>query len=69
MLSAIKILPHYTYEEYCQWEGRWELIAGIPYAMCPATAPRHQCVSSNIKGEIRNALKKQVAKIVKCTIL
>ena len=26
MLSAIKILPHYTYEEYWQWEGRWELI-------------------------------------------
>lgn len=58
MLSAIKILPHYTYEEYCQCEGRWELIEGIPYAMCPASAPRHQWVSSNIKGEIRNALKK-----------
>jgi len=55
MLSAIKILPHYTYEEYCQCEGRRELIEGIPYAMCPATAPRHQWVSSNIKGEIRNA--------------
>jgi Uma2 family endonuclease len=57
MSSAIKILPHYTYEEYCQWEGRWELIEGIPYAMSPAPAPRHQWVSSNIKAELRNALK------------
>lgn len=58
MLSAIKILPHYTYEEYCQWEGRWELIEGIPYAMCPAPAPRHQWVSSNIKYELKDAIKK-----------
>ncbi len=31
MNPAIKILPHYTYEDYCHWEGRWELIDGIPY--------------------------------------
>jgi hypothetical protein len=36
MSSATKILPHYTYEEYWLWEGRWELIVGIPYAMIPA---------------------------------
>lgn len=62
MSSAIKILPHYTYEDYCQWEGRWEIIEGIPFAMSPAPAPRHQWVSSNIKGEIRNALKKSGCK-------
>ncbi|TCK06622.1 hypothetical protein [Phorcysia thermohydrogeniphila] len=28
-------LPHYTYEDYKHWEGKWELIEGIPYAMCP----------------------------------
>ena len=62
MSSAIKILPHYTYEEYCLWEGRWELIEGIPYAMSPAPAPRHQWVSANIKSELRNALKKSGCK-------
>jgi Uma2 family endonuclease len=62
MSSAIKILPHYTYEEYCRWEGRWELIEGIPYAMSPAPVPRHQWISSNIKGEIRNAIKKSGCK-------
>lgn len=58
MSSAIKILPHYTYEDYCQWEGRWELIEGIPYAMSPAPAPRHQWISSNVKYELKDAIKK-----------
>ncbi|MEO5893860.1 MAG: Uma2 family endonuclease [Ferruginibacter sp.] len=62
MHSAIKILPHYTYEDYCQWEGRWELIEGIPYAMSPAPAPRHQWISSNTKAEIRGAIKKSRCK-------
>lgn len=58
MSSAIKILPHYTYEDYCAWEGRWELIDGIPFAMSPAPSPNHQWVSSNIKGELRTSIKK-----------
>jgi hypothetical protein len=36
MSSSVKILPHYTYEDYCKWEGRWELINGIPHTMSPA---------------------------------
>lgn len=35
-MSAVRILPHYTYSDYCNWEGRWELIEWIPYAMSPA---------------------------------
>ncbi len=41
-MSAVKLLPYYTYEDYCRWEGRWELIDGIPFAMSPAPTPRHQ---------------------------
>jgi len=41
-LSMRRNLPHYTYEDYCQWEGRWELIDGIPYAMSPLPLPAHQ---------------------------
>ena len=65
MSSAVKILPHYTYEEYRLWEGRWELIEGIPYAMSPAPAPRHQWVSSNIKYELKDAIKKGGCKMCK----
>ncbi len=56
MHSAVKILPNYSYEDYILWEGRWELIDGIPYAMSPSPTPKHQWVSSNIMGECRTAL-------------
>ena len=58
MASAVKILPHYTYEDYRQWEGRWELMEGIPYAMSPAPSPRHQWICANIKYELIDAIKK-----------
>ena len=58
MSSAYKILPHYTYEDYCRWEGQWELIDGIPYAMSPAPRPEHQSIATNLAAELRLALKK-----------
>lgn len=58
MSSAIKILPHYTYEDYCRWEGRWELIDGIPYAMSPAPVPLHQKVGAKLKYLLIDALLK-----------
>jgi hypothetical protein len=58
MSSAYKILPHYTYEDYYRWEGQWELIDGIPYAMSPAPRPEHQNIAGNLHAEIRSALKK-----------
>ena len=48
MSNAIKILPHYTYEDYVQWEGKWELIDGIPYAMSPAPTPEHQLIANTL---------------------
>ncbi len=58
MSSAVKILPHYTYGDYCNWEGRWELIEGIPYAMSPLPMPRHQIIASNLLYEFMQQLKK-----------
>ncbi len=66
MNSTIKILPHYTYEDYCQWEGRWELIDGIPSAMSPASSPMHQWLVMNIGFEFKNALRK--AKYRRCKL-
>jgi Uma2 family endonuclease len=56
MPALVNILPHYTYEDYRLWEGRWEIIDGIPYAMSPAPSMRHQWITGNIIGELRNAL-------------
>lgn len=58
MSSANKVLPHYTYQDYCRWEGQWELIEGIPFAMSPSPRPEHQAVAGNLHGEIRAALKR-----------
>lgn len=41
-------LPHYIYDDYVLWEGRWELIDGIPFAMTPSPSYRHQRVSQKI---------------------
>jgi len=49
-------LPHYTYADYISWEGRWELIEGIPYAMTPSPNIRHQRISQAIARLLDEAL-------------
>jgi Uma2 family endonuclease len=58
MASAVKILPHYTYDDWVNWEGQWELIDGIPHAMSPMPVPKHQIVASNLNTEFGIELKK-----------
>jgi Uma2 family endonuclease len=53
---ANKIIPHYTYNDWINWEGKWELIEGFPIAMSPAPIPRHQKVSAKIISQFDNAL-------------
>lgn len=57
MGNPVRILPHYTYDDYVKWEGNWEVIDGIPYAMSPMPAPKHQIVSGNLHAEFRLQLK------------
>lgn len=57
MPGAIKILPHYTYSDYEQWEGQWELIEGIPYAMSPLPVPKHQKIAMALGTEFTMMLK------------
>ena len=51
-------IPRYTYEDYVQWEGKWELINGIPYAMTPSPILNHQLISGNIYDQLLDVLKK-----------
>ena len=57
MIFAYKYLPHYTYEDYKCWEGDWELIEGIPYAMAPSPMKKHQIVAGRIFSQIQEQLK------------
>ncbi len=40
MGSFRQILPNYSYLEYEQWEGRWEIIRGIAISMSPMPSPK-----------------------------
>jgi len=59
-MGALRLedLPHYTYDEYKLWKGKWELIDGIAYAMSPSPIFAHQNISGYIHIELNNALKK-----------
>ncbi|MDP2875843.1 MAG: Uma2 family endonuclease, partial [Holophaga sp.] len=49
--------PGYTIEDWKTWEGRWELINGVPYDMTPAPSVEHQRVSVRLSAAIFNALE------------
>ena len=53
----LKYLPHYTYGDYVNWQGSWELIYGIVYNMSPAPVKKHQRVSQKISWTLEVALK------------
>ena len=59
MALAQKIIPHYTYEDYLHWEGRWELIEGHPIAMSPSSIPQHQRVFVELTTLFNNTVKKK----------
>ena len=58
MAHLQKIIPHYTYEDYLHWEGRWELIDGHPIAMSPSPMPRHQKLVISFAAELLRIIKK-----------
>lgn len=53
---TIEDYPRYTYKDYEKWEGDWELIRGIPYAMSPALTWQHQEFGSRFITAFSNAL-------------
>ncbi len=55
-MLTIDELPHYRYEDYRRWEGDWEMIEGVPYAMTPSPTLKHQRVSQKIARYLDEAL-------------
>ncbi len=53
-MGALDYLPYYTYEDYVNWKGEWELIYGIAYAMSPAPMLKHQSISSKIARNLED---------------
>jgi Uma2 family endonuclease len=55
-MGALK-LKKYTYSDYVTWDGEWELIDGVPYAMAPAPIPKHQIVAFRVANELEKNLE------------
>ncbi len=54
---AEKYLPKYRVEDYFSWEGDWELIEGIVYALAPSPSARHQSISLFLASQIASQLE------------
>ena len=62
-MAAKSLMEYFTYDDYKNWEGRWELIEGVPYLMTPAPHPNHQKIVFKIAKEISDNLKFNFANI------
>ena len=49
----------YTADDYSLWEGEWELIGGMPYAMSPSPSVTHQSLCTNLATSLKNSLDTQ----------
>ncbi|MEA1953345.1 MAG: Uma2 family endonuclease [Campylobacterota bacterium] len=54
---SAQAIEYYTYDEYKEWEGEWELIDGIPLAMSPAPLRRDQSIATEIMYNLREQLE------------
>ena len=58
-------IEYYTYDDYKNWKGDWEIIDGIAYAMAPSPLRKHQALAAAVIAELYN----QLDDCPKCEIL
>lgn len=61
----MRAIEYYTYDDYTKWEGKWELIRGIPLAMSPSPMISHQVIAGLIITQISN----QIEECERCMVL
>ncbi len=52
---AERFLPHYTVQDYESWQGDWELIEGVPFALA-SPSYEHQLIAGKVFRHISEAL-------------
>ena len=57
MPTLVRAIEYYTYDDYKEWEGDWELIEGVPLAMSPAPMRIHQSLATEIIYNLRTQLE------------
>lgn len=66
---ALVYQEYYTLGDYRNWEGDWELIEGMPYAMAPSPSVSHQTVSFNLASLIKSNISEKNAACSICHVL
>ena len=61
-MPAPKYIPHYSVNDYQQWEGNWELWEGIPVATTPFPFGKHQRLVAKCSHVFIDALEKASCK-------
>lgn len=67
-MRPLTYIPRYTVEDYQRWEGDWELIDGLPYAMSPSPKLRHQRLVLKLASQIDNSLSKNKKQCDDCIV-
>jgi len=57
-MSVVDLI-NYTYEDYKNWEGDWELIEGLPVSMAPAPMRIHQDLAADILFALKSTLDEE----------
>lgn len=68
-MRPLKYIPAYTVTDYNRWEGDWELIDGIPYAMSPSPMRRHQLLVALLVRYIGNSIHGQKEQCGDCVVV
>jgi Uma2 family endonuclease len=63
---SLAAILNYTYDDYCNWEGEWELIDGIAVSMSPAPVKKHQRLAGEIFILLNNTINQECSE---CEIL
>jgi Uma2 family endonuclease len=50
-------MREYTYDDYIEWDGRWELIDGAPIPIPPEQSKEHRELSVNALIELEEGIK------------
>ena len=57
MSTAPRYIPHYTLQDYQQWEGDWELIDGVAISMTPSPFGPHERIISRLSLAVQSQIR------------
>lgn len=62
MSTAPRYQPRYTFSDYCQWEGDWELWNGTAVAMSPSPLGPHERAVAKLVFQIESSLQRHACR-------